>query len=452
MLCGIVHDIFVGGLRMKSYKLLWATVCVAALSGTAFAADPQEPAAAEGFNWSGFYAGFGVGAGAVVHKLSTPLVPGLSFNGIGGEGFFGQATIGYDHMMTERMLIGVFADGRFGNIGTSLEVPALLGLDASINATYGFDVGLRAGYLVTPNTLAYVLGGYSWQKFKLDANPFPFTYDWSSGGYVIGAGFEAALRGNWTLTGEYRYSRYAAHDIIAGLGGPGGILDVTPSTHTFMMGLNYRPGAHNGGGASFAAPAYDWTGFYIGGALGAGAASHELASNLLPGGITFNGIGAEGVFGELSVGYDHDFGNFVGGVMIDGRYSGITTSLDLGTLIPVTANVDADYGFDVLARVGVKLDPSTLAYAIGGYSWQHFDVEYTTPGPSGSLYDWGSHGFSVGAGLEAALSEHMTVGIEYRYSQYAEKDFLEEFGAPAGIFTDTPSFHTVRIGAKYKFN
>ncbi|CAG1002918.1 MAG: porin family protein [Rhizobiaceae bacterium] len=430
-------------------KILLAAACLFVLPGTALAADAQE-AVSEGYNWSGFYGGIGVGAGGVVHELSSPLVPGLSFNGIGGEGFFGQVTVGYDYMLSERMLLGAFADGRFGNIGTSLEVP-LVGLDASINATYGFDVGLRAGYLVTPTTLAYVLGGYSWQKFRLDANPFPFTYEWSGGGYMVGAGVEAAVAGNWTLRGEYRYARFAAHDIVEGLGGPAGILDVTPSTHTFLVGLNYRPGARNGGGASFAAPAYNWSGFYVGGAFGAGAASHELASNLIPGGITFNGIGAEGVFGELSVGYDRDFGNFVGGVLVDGRYSGITTSLNVG-ILPISANVDADYGFDVLARVGAKLDEATLAYVLGGYSWQHFDVNFTTPGPSGSLYDWGSHGFSVGGGLEAAVSEHMTVGIEYRYSQYAKKDFLEEFGAPPGLLTDTPSFHTARLGAKYKFN
>lgn len=439
------------GVKMNSLRLFGATVCVFALAGAAFAADVQEPVA-EGYNWSGFYAGVGIGAGGVVHRLSTPLVDDLSFNGIGGEGLFGQVTVGYDHMLSQRFLLGAFADGRFGNIGTSLRVPLLGGLDASINATYGFDVGLRAGYLITPKTLAYVLGGYSWQKFKLDANPFPFTYDWSGGGFMVGAGMETVVTGNWTLSGEYRYSQYAAHDIIAGLGGPAGILDVTPSTHTFLIGVNYRPGVRDGGGASFAAPAYNWTGFYVGGAFGAGAASHELGSNLAPGGITFNGIGAEGVFGELSVGYDHDFGNFVGGVMIDGRYSGITTSLDLGAFIPVTANIDADYGFDVLARAGFKVDDATLAYAIGGYSYQHFDVNYTTPGPSGSLYDWDSHGFSVGGGIEAALNGHMTVGIEYRYLQFAKKDFSSELGAPAGSITDTPSFHTARVGVKYKFN
>ena len=41
-----------------------------------------------------------------------------------------------------------------------------------------------------------------------------------------------------------------------------------------------------------------------------------------------NGLGGEGVFGELNAGYNHDFGNWVAGVMVDGSYSGISTELD----------------------------------------------------------------------------------------------------------------------------
>ncbi|MBZ9847271.1 hypothetical protein LB565_04610 [Mesorhizobium sp. CA14] len=46
----------------------------------------------------------------------------------------------------------------------------------------------------------------------------------------------------------------------------------------------------------------------------------------------------------------------------------------------------------------------------------------------------------------------MTVGIEYRYSQFEKEDFSDVFPIPIGLATTTPSFHTVRIDAKYKFN
>ncbi|RUW87535.1 outer membrane beta-barrel protein, partial [Mesorhizobium sp. M7A.F.Ca.US.010.02.1.1] len=155
----------------------------------------------------------------------------------------------------------------------------------------------------------------------------------------------------------------------------------------------------------------------------------------------------EGAFGELNVGYDHDFGSWVAGVMVDARYSGMTSELELGG---GSINVDTDYGFDVLGRVGMKMNESTLAYALAGYSWQHFDLNASDP--IGDILDWGSSGFSVGGGLETALSSNVTVGLEYRYSQFAKKDFSSEFGAPDDTLTATSSFHTVRLGAKYKFN
>lgn len=65
----------------------------------------------------------------------------------------------------------------------------------------------------------------------------------------------------------------------------------------------------------------------------------------------------------------------------------------------------------------------------------------------GDIVDWGSSGFSIGGGLETAVSSNMTLGLEYRYSQYEKEDFGSD-----DLITDEPSFQTVRIGAKYKFN
>ncbi len=64
-----------------------------------------------------------------------------------------------------------------------------------------------------------------------------------------------------------------------------------------------------------------------------------------------------------------------------------------------------------------------------------------------TILDRSSSGFSVGGGLETAVSTNTTVGIEYRYSQYEKDDFGSD-----GFIEEQPSFQTVRIGAKYKFN
>ncbi|MBZ9979146.1 outer membrane protein [Mesorhizobium sp. BR-1-1-10] len=432
-------------LRVSAKSILLSAVSAVAIMSVAHAADVVQPVEASGFNWSGVYVGFGIGAGANSHKLSSDLIPGLSLDGIGGEGVYGELTAGYDYMVSPRFLLGGLVDVHVGNIETSLDVGPF---DASIQETYGFDAGLRAGYLITPTTLGYVMGGYSWQKYKLDTNA-GFGFDWDQSGYFVGGGLETAINSNWTIKTEYRYTRFGTKDDLlseAGIPSPDGALNLDTSRHTFQVAASYRFGAQNGAAASFETPAYNWTGFYIGGGLGAGASVHQLEIPPLLG-AKFNGLGGEGVLGELNVGYDHDFGSWVAGVMVDARYSGMTSQLDIpgGSI-----NLDTDYGFDVLGRVGMKMNESTLAYALAGYSWQHFDLNASDP--VGDIIDWGSSGFSVGGGLETAVSSNVTLGLEYRYSQFAEKDFSSDLGLPDDSITSKASFHTVRIGAKYKFN
>jgi outer membrane immunogenic protein len=408
-----------------------------------------EEVPVSGYNWSGLYVGAGVGVGAVVHRVEVvnPDI-GVDFNGLGGEGVFGELTIGYDYMVSPRFLIGAFADAHYGNIGPELN--ALGGLiDAELTNTYGFDVGARVGYLLNPSALGYVLGGYTWQRFELDGSllggAVPFEFEEDRDGYVVGVGMETVLTGNWTIKTEYRYANYG-DDTVFSIDDPDGDTDINvePSTHTFHAGVNYRFGAQDGG-AALEAPAYNWTGFYIGGALGAGAVVYDISIDPLA--TELDGIGGEGIFGELNVGYDHDFGNFVAGVMVDGRYSGIKSELDINLGGPsVGIDGNADYGFDILARAGVKVNESTLAYVIGGYSWQNFEIDVPNGGGIDDI-EWDSSGFSIGGGLEAAVTDNMTVNLEYRYSQFDSEDF-----DTGGFIEAEPSFQTVRIGAKYKFN
>ncbi|MDN5927625.1 MAG: outer membrane beta-barrel protein [Hyphomicrobiales bacterium] len=421
--------------------LLGATSAIF-MASAGHAADLVAAPPPTGFNWSGFYVGVGGGFGAVNHKIG---VSGLgSFNGIGGEGLFGELTVGYDHMLTDRILLGGFIDTHVGNIGMNLDAAPLI--NADLTNSYGFDAIARLGYVLNDSTLGYVLGGYTWEHFKLDASsPFfggSFDYNESRSGYVLGVGMETAIGHNWTIKTEYRYADYGNKSVLDLA--PGTSLNVEPSTHTFHIAANYRFGAE-GTGPAIASPAYDWTGFYVGAALGAGEVVHDLS--IFGGAADLNGIGGEGVFGELNAGYDHDFGNFVAGAMVDGNLSGISTDLDIGGG-GGSAHLKADYGFDILGRVGMKVNPSTLAYVLGGYSWAHFKAEASGPafGGSGS-YDWNSSGFSVGGGLETAVATNTTLGIEYRYAQFGSEDF-----GSGGAFEVKPSSHTVRVGLKYKFN
>jgi outer membrane immunogenic protein len=440
---------------MKMFsKALLCAVSLVAISTAAKAADAViEEAPVAGYNWSGFYIGVGVGAGANVAELSTLILPGLSLDGIGGEGVFGELTVGYDYLVAPRFLVGALADVHYSNIETRLEIPLLGGLDATASDTYGFDVGLRAGYLFTPSTLGYVLGGYAWQKGEIEVSGLGGggEIDSDRDGYFVGVGVETAIANNWTLKTEYRFTQFGDDNVLEDLGAPDGFLDSEVSSHTFRVGANYRFGMQNGGAAAFEAPAYNWTGFYVGGALGAGASVYELELGdlVIPGGLDFNGLGGEGVFGEINAGYDYDFGTWVAGVLVDASLSGNSFEIGGGG---DSIELNADHGFDILARAGMKVNESTLAYAIGGYSWQHFELDLSDLG--GDDVDWDSSGFSIGGGLETAVTEKVSVNLEYRYSQFDEDLSSLAFGdgAPDGLLETEPSFHTVRIGAKYKFN
>lgn len=410
--------------------LLLGASSIAALASSAYAADAvATEAPAAGFDWSGVYVGFGGGVGAALHEFN---LGGLfDLNALGSDGVFGEVSVGYDHMVTERLLVGALASARYGNLGS---VPFLFSPDAKLDTKYGFDAGLRAGYLVTPEMLGYVIGGYSWQKFKL--SDAVFATDWSSDGYFAGVGLETVLSGNWTVKTEYRYSNYGSADPFDS----GGLFKLAASTHRFTLGANYRFGGQNSGQSSFEMPAYNWTGFYVGGAIGAGAMINDQTTVGIP--VVFSG---DGILGEASIGYDHEIGdNWVLGALIDGRLAGVSsqTKDPGGNSVEIKAN----YGFDILARGGVKLSAATLAYALAGYSWQHFEVSTSGVGAPGKLTDSAS-GFVAGAGVETALTDKTTINLEYRYNKFGNVDF--GFGGNIGF---EPAFHTVRVGAKYKFN
>src|SRR5688572_24885050 len=106
-------------------KLLLAAVSSAAIASAAQAADAviEEAPVVTGYNWSGLYVGAGVGVGATVHGLGLSNILGpldVDANGLGGEGFFGEVSVGYDYLVSPRFLVGGFADFRFGNIGPEL--------------------------------------------------------------------------------------------------------------------------------------------------------------------------------------------------------------------------------------------------------------------------------------------------------------------------------------------
>lgn len=419
-------------MRTRITALVAATLAV---SVPATAADIYVPTADPAplisgvpvYDWSGLHIGIGAGTVMSNNYVSAPAVGGgATFGGLGGRGFVGSLNAGYDYALSNGLVVGGAITGRYGDVDASWA--AALPTTGEITADYGFDVVGRLGYAITPHTLAYVLGGYSWQHFKLSGTSPAVSNKWGSSGYVFGIGTETAIRNNWTLSSEYRYANYGSESIPAYAG------RIEPVLHSFNTTLNYR---FNGGpsGQSMAPVVYDWTGVKVGGSLGLGVALSKFTTG--GGASVFDAFSNEAFLADVNVGYDREFGQvWLGGVVLAAGYDGGRSRATAGGTV-ATAKTES-FGFDVMLRGGRKFNDYTMGYLIGGYSWQKMTGTF-----AGVSNNTGVSGYTIGTGTEFALSEKLTAFVEYRYSGY------QDFNITPTVTVD-PSDHSVRVGAKWK--
>ncbi|MCP5074341.1 MAG: porin family protein [Rhodobacteraceae bacterium] len=400
--------------------------------------------------WSGLYVGGMIGGGAVIHELDVPAAPALAtLNGIGGEAFVGGVMAGINHRLWPRVVVGAQFDATFNTDQVELTAP---GINADISADVNFAVSARLGYLLSERTMAYMIGGLSYSEFDLRASTPIGGINVNVAdvfGAHVGAGIETILSGSWKMRAEYRYTSYEEESLILGLVG------VQPSSHVGMIGVSYDfynppagPSQSFGYAAGLPTSAdKNWSGVYLGALIGGTSVVHEVSTPAL-GGITFDGVGGEGVLGGGMVGANWQVSpEFVLGAQIDGNFnSDLTEASVVGGLF--NATLTNEYLVAFSGRAGVLIQPEALAYLIGGYSLGEFELN--TSGallpPGGFKINRNVDGFHVGAGLEAAINENWTVRAEYRFTQFGKESFA------GGLVSVEPSMHAGQIGVAYNFN
>jgi hypothetical protein len=275
-------------------KLLAAAAASLTLSMgvSAHAADLRRPVMKAPpppvYNWTGCYVGVGAGYGmyneetALVTVQALPGIPvgTLFVDGLtqGGRGWLATAQLGCDLQFAGpfggNWLIGAFVDYDWANIrgrhtGGNTNIGLQQGEDKLRSA---WSVGGRIGWLVNPQLLTYVSGGYTEARFgevNYNLNIFPNiglatglqlpgrTYK----GWFIGSGVEYAI--GW-LPGlfwknEYRFADYRSRDDIVictsaalcGVAGPTAFSErIHPYVQTVRSELVWR---FNWGGGAVAA-------------------------------------------------------------------------------------------------------------------------------------------------------------------------------------------------------
>jgi outer membrane immunogenic protein len=258
-------------------KLIIALAASAALAGTASAADlgarpytkaPAPIAAAP--SWTGFYI-FGGGGGGIwsanggVDVTATGACLICTNTRTGGDGWFGTVGAGYDWQGGSSWVLGIFGDGTFGSLKGNLGdasftapgsvVPGIVGTTKMETA---WAAGARLGFLVAPNVLSYVNGGYTgtyWTGSTLlgsnTGTPSGLHTDsFNTQGWFVGGGVENSLNffgvsaPGWFMKTEYRAAyldRKNLQERVDGTNAPTGF-DITfkPFVQTISTSLVYR--------------------------------------------------------------------------------------------------------------------------------------------------------------------------------------------------------------------
>jgi outer membrane immunogenic protein len=209
-------------------------------------------------------------------------------------------------------------------------------------------------------------------------------------------------------------------------------------------------------------PVFSWTGFYIGGQVGYAFGKTTVTED--PFGPTFQVGRANGIIGGGHVGYNFStqslpvFGSALGGFTGAGGVIGIEGDVDgsdyrssiaLGAL---GETFRSQIGGSIRGRLGIAVDRA-LFYATGGAAFAEFQDTFT--GPTG--YDSLSHtrvGYTVGGGVEYAITTQWSLRAEYRYSDYGTYNSLASTAFPTGAVNNREkiTMQRAQVGFSYKFD
>jgi outer membrane immunogenic protein len=204
------------------------------------------------------------------------------------------------------------------------------------------------------------------------------------------------------------------------------------------------------------APAFTWTGLYLGVNAGVGWANGRDVYVTTPSGaVTTLSAGSDaGFVGGGQIGYNFQTGAFVFGVETDIQYADLGGKLNWGPYTWWGNGSTSQYVGTVRARVGYAID-RTLIFLTGGLAYGGLN--------SGGAFGGNNNtGWTLGGGVEYAFTNNWTAKIEYDYIQLDTGSKSGSYysnvaiGAqPAGDYTATSkgngSANLVRVGVNYKF-
>ncbi len=184
--------------------------------------------------------------------------------------------------------------------------------------------------------------------------------------------------------------------------------------------------------APIVAPVSTWSGFYIGGHLGA-AFDDE----------------ADVVIDDVKIDDDDDDAEFIGGVHVGYNWQRYGSPLVIGIEGDLSFADDIDYLASIRGRIGYAT-PRALFYLTGGVAFADFNEnDYN------GLFDEDDDtqtGYVVGGGAEFKLAHNWSLGLEGLYYDFEDNDQTEVFNNVVAELDDENDFWVVRGRLTYHIN
>jgi outer membrane immunogenic protein len=198
--------------------------------------------------------------------------------------------------------------------------------------------------------------------------------------------------------------------------------------------------------------AFNWSGLYVGANAGYAWGNSE-ADGLYDGGDIVNGdFNPDGFVAGAQFGYNWQMdSNFVLGLEADLQYSDQHDDVNNppGFDSEASAEVDVDWFGTLRARAGVALDRALL-YATGGLAMGGVKYSVDDNFDEGIGNDKNTQwGWTAGLGAEYAITDMVTVKVEYLYVDLGKDDFSPA-SPPFDADVDT-DFDVVRGGINILF-
>jgi outer membrane immunogenic protein len=204
------------------------------------------------------------------------------------------------------------------------------------------------------------------------------------------------------------------------------------------------------------APAYNWTGFYLGGNLGGAFTSGNFNA---PAGTAVSSSNNSSFLGGGQVGVNYEFGN---GVVIGAEAmfdwapntkNTLTLTTSPGGAALGSATINNRWLTTATGKLGYAWD-RVLLYGKGGGAWVGASSSNVSNAAGGAVPFSGpstNSGWTAGLGVEWAFAGNWSARAEYDYIGLTNQTWT--FGNPAvtSVSTSNRSINIVTAGVNYKF-